>query len=388
MARSLVPVTALTAIASLAGAAETRYELLDAAAAHSVLNASESSLKLGVQLQFRYDLNLRDDDSTTLAGEDDDTTLGFSMRRARIEAAGRINDSMKGKLVFGFNRATGQAAIEDAVLDWAVSDDLILTAGQFKLPFGREELVSSKRQLFPERSPVNKTVGQSRGQGVQIAYQADAWRAAAAFSDGFATENTAFDSDDEADYALTARAEFKFGDADWKAFDQFTSFRAGPEGVLVGAAAHWQSAGDTNPSLPDDSELFGLTADVSVLGGGWNAFASGVWLSTDDGTDDFDDFGLVVQGGVFFTDRLEGIARWSSVFADGDRANGDDYSDLALGVNYYIVPESHAAKFTAAVVYSFDATTDSVVSTSTGHNLLPDSEDGQIALTFQLQLLF
>ena len=223
---------------------------------------------------------------------------------------------------------------------------------------------------------------------MQLDFGGDAWRAAVAFSDGLNSDNTAYNSAAEADYALTARAEFKFGDADWKAFDQFTSFRGGPKGAMLGAAAHWQSAGDTNPALADPEELFGLTADLSVLGGGWNAFASGVYMSSDDGTDDFHDFGAVVQGGYFFTDQIEGIARWSAVFADGDRTADDDYSDLALGVNYYMVPESHAAKFTAAVVYAFDATTDSIVSTSTGHNLLPDSEDGQIALTFQVQLLF
>jgi hypothetical protein len=111
-------------------------------------------------------------------------------------------------------------------------------------------------------------------------------------------------------------------------------------------------------------------------------------MNEDDGADDFDDVGVVVQGGLFFTDQLEGIARWSAVFPDSNRANDQDYSDVALGMNYYIVPESHAAKFTAVVVYAFDATNDSIVATSNGHNLFASDEDGQIGLTFQLQLLF
>ncbi len=370
-----------------AGAADLRFDLANDAAdraALSVLNSSASNLKLGVQLQFRYDVNLRDDDALG----DNDTTIGFSMRRAKVEGSGDITDSMKGKFVMAFDRSSGEASLEDALVEWDINDSLSATIGQFKLPFLREESVSSKRQLFHERSSANETFNQDRAQGVQLNFGGDAWRAAAAFSDGFNSDNTSFNSGNEADYAFTARGEFKFGDADWKAYDQFTSFRGTAAGGMVGAAVHWQSAGDTNPSLAENVEMLGFTADASYLGDGWNLFGSFVWMNEDDGTDDFDDMGVVVQGGVFFTDQFEAIARWSAVFADSDRVNDEDYSDLALGMNYYIVPESHAAKFTAAVVYAFDATTESIVSTSTGHNLLASDEDGQIGLTFQLQLLF
>lgn len=380
----LTPAIFLTAAA---GAADLRIDLANDAAersALSVLNTSSANLKLGVQLQFRYDVNLRDDDALG----DDDTTIGFSMRRAKVEGSGAITDSMKGKFVIAFDRATGDAVLEDALVDWDINDTLSATIGQFKLPFAREESVSSKRQLFHERSSANETFNQDRSQGVQLNLAGDAWRAAVAFSDGFNSDNTSFNSDDEADYALTARAEFKLGDAGWKAYDQFTSFRGSPAGAMIGAAAHWQSAGDTNPSLAENVEMLGFTADASYMGDGWNLFGSVVWMNEDDGTDDFDDVGVVVQGGLFFTDQLEGIARWSAVFPDSERTDDEDYSDVALGLNYYIVPESHAAKLTAAVVYAFDATSESIVSTSTGHNLLASDEDAQIGLTLQLQLLF
>ncbi len=383
--RTLLPVLALAA--PLAHASDRSLALSNDAqdrAAMSVLNAAASPLKIGVQLQFRYDINLRDDDALG----DDDTTIGFSMRRAKVEGSGAITDSIKGKFVIAFDRASGDAVLEDVLVEWDINDSLSASIGQFKLPFLREESISSKRQLFHERSSANETFNQDRSQGVQLNFGGDAWRAAVAFSDGFNSDNTSFNSDDEADYAFTARAEFKFGDADWKAYDQFTSFRGASTGGMIGLAAHWQSAGDTNPSLAENVEMLGFTADASYMGDGWNLFGSFVWMNEDDGTDDFDDMGVVVQGGLFFTDQLEGIARWSAVFPDSSRTNDQDYSDLALGVNYYIVPESHAAKFTAAVVYAFDATTDSIVSTSNGHNIFASDEDGQVALTFQLQLLF
>ena len=61
---------------------------------------------------------------------------------------------------------------------------------------------------------------------------------------------------------------------------------------------------------------------------------------------------------------------------------------MTVGWNHYMVPESHAAKFTLDLRYYLDATTTSIVSTSDGHNLLADSEDGQFGLTAQMQFLF
>ncbi len=382
----LVTASALLMACSMAHAAEDRYDLLYDAEMHSLssnLN-SASNLKLGVQMQFRYDVNVRQDDSLG----DDDTTIGFQMRRLKVEAKGDITDSISGKIVFAFDRDGGDASLEDAVADWAINDSTSLQIGQFKLPFMREESVSSKKQLAPERSSMNETFNQDRSQGVQLTVEQDSFRAMFAFSDGFNTDNTAFNNSAEDDYALTGRAEMRFGDADWKAYDQFTSWRGASQGAMVGVAGHFQNTGDTNPT-PAETEVFALTVDGSFVADGWNLYGAFVWRNTDTTMSSFDDTGAVLQGGVFVSDQTELFARWSAVFADSARgATGDDYSDITAGLNYYLVPESHAAKFTLGVTYSLDATTTSIVSTSTGHNLLSDTDDGQLAIISQVQFLF
>lgn len=358
-------------------------------AASMAMLADPAPLKVGFRLQIRYDANLRDDASATLASPDDDLTVGFSIRRTKVDLSAAVTDSISANVMIAFDRATGRAGLENAYGAWAISDSLELRAGQFKLPFLREELVSSQRQLLTERSSMNETYNQDFSQGVQLGYERDAWRGVFAFSDGLASRNTAFNSDPEADYALTARAEVRFGDASWKQFGQFTSFRGAASGGMVGVAGHFESQGDTNPADPATIDLSALTADLSWLGDGWNAYGAVVYRRTDNGTDAFSDYGAVVQGGLFVSDQSELFARWSGVFADPDRgATGGDYSDITVGVNHYLVPESHAAKLTLGVTYSLDATTGSIVRTSSGHNLLSDSEDGQIGLTAQLQVLF
>jgi len=103
-----------------------------------------------------------------------------------------------------------------------------------------------------------------------------------------------------------------------------------------------------------------------------------------------DDYGIVLQGGMFVSDADEVFARWSTVMPDSDIGAGSDgdYSDVTIGWNHFMIPESHAAKFTLAMTYSLDAVDASIVETSEGHNLFADSEDGQVGLIAQFQVLF
>ncbi len=381
------------ALAGLSGQALAADEFRSAAlhnATHDTLSLSlhaAPALKVSVQTQFQYNMNFRDDDSLG----DDDTTLGFSMRRTRVNFTGPVADNIKGKVQIDFNAGTGSASVLEAYADWDINDSLSLRIGQAKVHYLREDSVGTVRMLTSDFSVQNRTFGQGYSQFIEAAYSSDNWRGWVAFSDGFGSDNTSFNDADEADFALTARAEFKFGDADWKAFDQFTSWRGSNSGGNLGLAAHYQSTGSTNPSLSDDVSLFTVAADFAWVADGWNAYVSGVWARSDDGTDEFDDFGVMAQAGVFLSDQFEIFGRWDGVFVDGDRGAGvDDFHTITAGLNYYITPESHAAKFTVNVLYYLDAVsnTGGVVSPSAGYNLLADTEDGQIAITAQPQLLF
>jgi len=49
----------------------------------------------------------------------------------------------------------------------------------------------------------------------------------------------------EADLALSARAELRLGDASWKQYDDFSSWRGNSAGLMLGGAVHWESVGRT-----------------------------------------------------------------------------------------------------------------------------------------------
>ncbi|MFK7883877.1 MAG: porin [Phycisphaerales bacterium] len=347
------------------------------------------SLSLSVQMQFRYQANIRDDASTTITNPDDDVSIGFVMRRLKLEASSAITDNLKAKLVLAVDRKTGTAFLEDTYADWKVSDDVTLRIGQFKLPILREEIVSSKRQLAVERSATNETFTQNRSQGIQANFGGEDWRAMLTFSDGIESDNTTFNDSAEADYSFTARGEMKFGEATFRQFRQFTSFRGATSGGLLGGAVSWQTMGETNPATAMPTDMLLLTGDFSWIDDGWNAYAALIYRNTDNGMMSFDDIGAVVQGGFFVAENTELYGRWDAVFPDSSRGTtGNDFHSVSFGVNHYLIPESHAAKFTFGVSIALDPTTESIVSTSDGHNLLPDSESGQIELMAQMHLLF
>ncbi|CAN0594697.1 unnamed protein product, partial [Laminaria digitata] len=169
------------------------YELTNAASEYDSLlsNYNASNIKVSAQIQARYQANFRDDASTTLANPDDDTTMGFSVRRAKVAVSGDVTDNIKGNISMAFNRNSGAAALEDAYADWAINDDLTLRMGQFKTQLIREENVSSKRQLASDRSATNETLNMDRSQGIEAHFGGDSWRGAVGFTDGLNSDHTA-----------------------------------------------------------------------------------------------------------------------------------------------------------------------------------------------------
>lgn len=390
-ARRTLAVALLLAAPSIAPAQEApnaghdkKFFLADASRDHR--------MNIGAQIQFRYQATFQDDDAAFL-GADNDTTLGFVVRRAKLKLDGNvISDRVSYKIVGAFARGSGTFNLEDAFMGYEIDSAWSVRAGQFKAPFMREELVSSSVQQFVDRSIVNETFNQDFAQGVEVSYARDRFRAGAMISDGFGSRNTPYNLGGEADFALTARAEILLFDPDdWKRFKDFSSWRGSETNAMLGAGVHWQTMGETNPAGPD-IDLFSATADASLEGNGWSAFASIVWRRVDSAMGaEFDDLGASVQGGLFVTDQTELIARWDAVFADSDRGGaGDTLHSITAGFNYFFFPESHAAKLSGTISYALDPISDlaGVVSASDSIALRPDRNSGQIGLMLQMQLLF
>ena len=377
--------------------------------------------------QIRYYADFADQGDG--ADNNNDFTHGFENRLTRIGVKGSVWDKNFTYQVRGEFGNTGVFRLETGFAAYKWDNGFGVMAGQFKSPLFRESMIDNEYQLAVERSITDGFFGDSYSQGIQFTYAADAWRLWFGFTDGLNTANTPFNTGNsrsfitdrgEADYALNARAEFKVMGSNWERFDDFTSWKSSEDtGILIGVAGWWQDSGDTGgtggvdaggEAIPGLQNLL-YTVDVQFEGQGWNAFAAFLGTHQDTDTEDStstDDFGLVAQAGIFVTDQVELFGRYDGTYFDEDRLDpgtgegAEDQHFITAGVNYYLSPESHAAKLTVDAIYAVERA-DGIFAAgipddadfsagplagTTQYGLLGSPEDGEFALRVQLQVVY
>lgn len=433
-------VSVATALSALAGTAAAQSSGLDLDRAYAselraeadtrasfLSNGQPAGLSVSAVLQARYMVNLRDAQSGADLG-DDDTTLGFDIPRAQLRMSGRVTDSISGHLSFDFGAAetngrndAGTAELHTAFAAWSLNDQWAMLIGQWHNPVVAEEAIEAEFGLAVERSVVNEFFNPGYTQGVAAAYTSDNWKFVGAFSDGAAyignqnTANSPFNSSAENDFGLTGRLDFLVSGT-WDQFGSFSSWRGSNSGVKIGLGGHYQQQGNTNPGNSEwgvlggvDADEIGVglwTIDAMVKGDGWNLFAAYVGhhidvdLTAGGSLPTIINHGGVIQGGYFVSDQVELFGRFDALFLDSDLSDlagtdEDDFYFLTAGLNYFLVPESHAAKFTVDAVYSFtDTDTLDALSPEPGGFSGPSttgllgSSDGELLLRAQLTLVF
>ncbi|MHC4993022.1 MAG: hypothetical protein ACYTGC_18770, partial [Planctomycetota bacterium] len=125
---------------------------------------------------------------------------------------------------------------------------------------------------------------------------------------------------------------------------------------------------------------------------GANLYAAYVMNSLDEA--DFDQWGVVIQGGWFLVpDEWELFARYefgdddgAAEAASGGATTEDSLSIVTLGFNRYWA--KHGLKWTTDFGFAFDEVTSSWDSSGAGWREDDPDEDGQFVIRSQFQLLF
>lgn len=334
-------------------------------------------LNISGRLQFRYVYNNQDN-------SDDDNRWGFEMRRTRLQFAGHvINPNWTYQIQGDFNRDGGGFTLLDGVIGHKFENGMTVRVGQFKAPFNREELVSSSRQLAVDRSLVNSRFNVGRAQGIELAAQlGENIRVAGMISDGARSLNTPWQAYDT-EFAITGRVDF-LAAGNFQQFADFSSWDGEEFGLLIGAAAHYQKDEYGTVAGPE-VEDFRWTIDGSAKFGNFSLFAAVIsrHLSADNAAD-ADQYGIVVQGGLFIVpNEWEIFARYE--WGDDDTSS-EDLSVLTGGVTRYWA--KHNLKWTTDVGYGLNQVSSGWASSSLGWRADPAGEDGQLVVRSQLQLAF
>ena len=370
---------------------------------HFFMASPDNRFRLEVDglLQFRWIYNYHD--------QPDKHVQGFENTRTQLTLRGHVfGPEMTYLLRTDATRnepglVTGLFFTRDAWIRYRFNNEWSVRAGQFKLPFNREELVSSAYQLAVERSLVNEAMNLGRSQGVEVVYATDHKKYSVAFSDGQADSlnffntgvnpvNTTALTADLAEWAVTGRFEHLLRGS-WEQFVDFTSPPGDEFGLLVGLGIHAQRY-ESGTSNARDRPSFAWTVDVSAEWGGATLFGSFIHHYVDDPFFLLNAYGIVVQGGVYFTPKLELFARveYSWLDYNTDFASFFDRSSLTLltlGANYYI--DGHDLKWSTDIGFGLSQIED-VFSTNppsiAGYRTDADGVKPQIVFRSQFQLLF
>lgn len=349
------------------------------------------------QIQFRYLWNSMADTAAR-----SDSRSGFQARRMKFGIKGTMGEKWGYKFVLATNRGTGPGGgntfTEDAYITYDLGEGWSVLAGVNKLPFARQELISSTAQVAVDRSLVTEFFTLNRSDQATLNYKNDAIKFNLALSDGGNADFTGFGADASNDFAVTSRIEWMAMGDDWGAGK--TEFAGVEEDALfLAAAAHYEVADGGGAAPVADAglawtlEALYKTGDVS--------FSTALFgnHTSNNGAADTDQYGLYLQGNYKIDSEYDVFARWEWIDDDGVAGAGvEQIQAITVGANKHFTKR---IKLTGDLVWIYagdnpaadgNAINGGELSSGlglSGTGFAPGSgHDDQIAFRLQLQLLF
>jgi phosphate-selective porin OprO/OprP len=304
----------------------------------------EPTLSIGGLLQIQTEIGDRGD--ARFANDNDRVYL----RRARLNAIGKFLEEFDFKLEMDFagtlSNTTGlRAQLTDGYVNWNRRPDANIRIGQFKTPFGYEQLYADPRLFTLERSLVNDRLTVSRQLGMQVGgdlFDKRLSYAVGAFNGNGVNNN--FNDDDR--FLVAGRLSGVL----W-------------QGRLGGQSASWSLGGnayssedtnipepsefafDSTPSTPDRDNIFsgkrlGTGFDTQLQAGRFDFWAEVLgtkWEPTSRRPSrSFESDGWYAQGSYYvIKDRVQVVLKAES-FDPRTKVDNDATDIATAGMNWYL----------------------------------------------------
>ena len=336
----------------------------------TILTLDNAQIALSNRLQFRF-IDEIPPDNVRLPGttEDGQAKPSFRIRRAKTSLEGWF---WKKEITFEIQLSwagpeagtSTQTPLEDALLTWDASkkDAFRITIGQFKVPFGRQEMTSSGRLQFADRSILNGEFTRGRDVGLQLSGRLAKDRIEY-FAGVFNGNSASRPGNDNTKFQYNARVSFEpFG----KVAYSETAFEGWDKPVLAiaGQFENNDLAGATN--LTDlNTTIFG--ADLVFKRKGFSLFAeyfnrkrtpeATPGSATSSRT--FHSNGYNLEAGYFLKrDKIQVAARYAE-YDPSDQVASNSRTETGGVLNYFIL------KHNLKVVADFRALKDDLVKETT-----------------------
>ncbi len=336
--------------------ADTRASLLESGmtAGHNgkkFFLASEDGsflLTFGGHFQFRHIWNSQDN-----AADEDDA--GFQFRRMKVKFNGHIGSP---KLTYGItligSGTSGSVSAEGPYMGYNFGNGWDVKFGLVKIPFLRQELISSSKQMAVDRGLVTEFFTMDYSEMVELNYKSDNLRASFSINDGVDEEFSTI-GQDYVEVALSARVDLKLA-GDWKQWSDTSAWSGEDTAIFVGGAVHYQTGDAANVDSENKhiADYLAWTIDGSIETNGLGIFAAymGGNIDADSSTSNNPTVqGFLVEAGyMIIPDTLEPFVRWE--YLDYDTAGLNELQAFTVGCNWYI--NKHNAKFTTDLIWVYD----------------------------------
>jgi phosphate-selective porin OprO and OprP len=169
--------TSASSAAATAAAAQAPETTVDASRGGITIASGPSSLSVGARVQFRWTVDDRDQFDADRVGAGvgiaDGLMSQFDVPRMRVTLGGGVfRPWMRYAFQFDFSRTGGEgdSKIKDAIVEIRPPGrSHRFMFGQFKAPFGMQQLTSSGRQQFVDRAITDGKFSPGRDMGAMVA---------------------------------------------------------------------------------------------------------------------------------------------------------------------------------------------------------------------------
>jgi len=323
------------------------------------------SLKIGGRLQARYTYSDVDSDQRDLTDDELDLVdsyglpgfrsdnSSFAVQRARVILQGHAFDPnvrYMFQLDFAEDTDNGNTALKDGYIEWSNPEYFYnVRAGQYKAPFGRQELTSSGNLQLVDRSLVSDYFTPGREVGVMVHGQTEGgfFEYAGGLFNGDGEDQNVNDTNavmGVARIAFNPMGEFPLYEGDVKYTEDL--------GVSIGADYLYNPMGSMSGGsyFPTDVKAnmnsFGIDGQLRFMG--LSLIGEYFWREISEESsgvnyDDIKDNGFYLQGGFFVVpETIELAARYGWFNNKDDNTDTDnDISEITVGLNYYFKEHNH-----------------------------------------------
>jgi len=306
----------------------------------TTISSKSASLGISNRVQVRFTSEDLDVDSSTSQPERD----SFRLRRMKTKFDGWVYDkNLTYELQVNF--ADSSNVLEDANVNYdftAGKKAFMVKVGQFKVPFGRQELTSSGSQQFVDRSAVSNTFARGRDVGVQLWGTPNGgkldWRVGVFNGNGRTVSRN-----DNDDLQLNARLQWapfgdpKYSESDFEGADKFLF----AVGANIEENTREVAATATALAHQNEQSIFGIDAVAKYKG--FSIFAERFDRENDrnNGFSDFDDEGLVVQAGYFVVPKKFEIALRTAEFDPNSGRADDERTEDGVAFSWFLNKHAH-----------------------------------------------